>query len=203
MKATAADTRDESAVVLTVADLRRRRQAAEKEQAKARREAREARLSGDGPRAREEVWREVAGRWRELEDAAAAEFEAEQERVHQKRNTTREDAVALVRRVDEAPYAEGSATSRAAAEEIVREAPNLDVATLVLLLANPYGLTDEQIGDRLGVKGDTARARRWTLSHKLGLAEDSGRTRPNEAGRDCTVWVAWKHADEHGKEVAA
>lgn len=80
-------------------------------------------------------------------------------------------------------------TSHMAAETI---APR--ITALQKMVRNEFkhaghnGLTDEELTDRLGLRGSTARTRRSELTD-AGLIKDSGRTRPLISGRPGTVWI--------------
>jgi predicted ArsR family transcriptional regulator len=50
------------------------------------------------------------------------------------------------------------------------------------------GATDKEIGEALGLGGDTVRPRRWELVN-AGLVVDSEETRRTPSGRNATVWV--------------
>lgn len=102
------------------------------------------------------------------------------------------------------PYARGSETSRAAAESIAPAMPELRHRVwLALELAGQNGLTDEEIGERTGLGGNTVRPRRGELE-RTGLVVDSGRTRPTKSGRRATVWVTRENAPkEHAAQPPA
>lgn len=51
------------------------------------------------------------------------------------------------------------------------------------------GATDQEIEKVLHLDGNTVRPCRGSLVKKF-LVSDSGRTRPNEKGNDCIVWIA-------------
>lgn len=53
----------------------------------------------------------------------------------------------------------------------------------------PLGATDQEIAEALGMKPDTARARRVELRDG-GQVADSTRRRRNAAGNLCTIWTA-------------
>lgn len=155
---------------------------------------------------RTDEWQKLHGEERALTQMMADlrdKRKARQEEERQLREVTREEAMALVQREDEPPHAEARPTSRMAADQIRDRAKNLNVAVLVYLLERPHGATDEQIAEALDLADNTARARRWTLSEKLGLVFDSGRRRETRAGNPATVWVAWPHVDDEETEEAA
>lgn len=69
--------------------------------------------------------------------------------------------------------------------------------------AGEAGLTDEEIGERTGLAGNTVRPRRLELEEG-GLVCDSGRTRPTQSGRRATVWVTRENLPkEHAVTPAA
>ena len=51
-----------------------------------------------------------------------------------------------------------------------------------------YGATDQEVEAALGLDGNTVRPSRGSLVKK-GLVSDSGKTRQNQKGNDCIVWV--------------
>ena len=51
-----------------------------------------------------------------------------------------------------------------------------------------YGATDQEIEAALALDGNTVRPSRGSLVKK-GLVADSGRTRQNNKGNDCIVWI--------------
>jgi hypothetical protein len=87
------------------------------------------------------------------------------------------------------PPAQPCPTSRAAATAIVPIAAKQRQAVLDALRASWDGLTDEQIGEAVGIGGSSSRPRRIELV-KAGLVIDSGRTRPTRAGRQAVIWEA-------------
>jgi hypothetical protein len=54
------------------------------------------------------------------------------------------------------------------------------------------GATDQEIQAYLDKSGDTIRPARKTLQDDK-LIVDSGRTRKNAAGNDCTVWITYEY----------
>ena len=56
------------------------------------------------------------------------------------------------------------------------------------IVQHPDGLTDQEIGDLLGLAGDSVRPRRGELHNKHRIKEAG--TRKTRSGRDATVWVA-------------
>ncbi|MFO0271519.1 MAG: hypothetical protein ACK53W_13410 [Gemmatimonadota bacterium] len=61
-----------------------------------------------------------------------------------------------------------------------------------LMAAGPVGLTDEELTDRLRMRGSTARTRRAELT-TMGHVVENGR-RPLASGREGTVWIARVYA---------
>ena len=57
-----------------------------------------------------------------------------------------------------------------------------------IVQADPYGMTDEEIQDRLHMNPSTQRPRRVELVEQ-GWVEDSGRRRTTQSGRSAVVWV--------------
>lgn len=91
------------------------------------------------------------------------------------------------------PFARGSETSRAAAEQAKPNAATQRARVLKLITESCWrtedpGLTDEQIQDRLSLTGNTERPRRQELVDR-NLVKDSGRTRKTRSGREAVVWV--------------
>ena len=87
------------------------------------------------------------------------------------------------------PSVASSRTSRAASRRIQGDAGNLSGRVLAALhAADPLGLTDAELQDRLGLCGDTERPRRCKLVAE-GVVVNSGATRPTPSGRSATVWV--------------
>lgn len=90
----------------------------------------------------------------------------------------------------EPPAQRHSLTSTEAAERIRPDANTLRMAVYRhLLAAGDDGLTDEQMQEGIPMQPSTQRPRRIELVG-MGLARDSGRTRPTRSGRKATVWVA-------------
>ena len=94
----------------------------------------------------------------------------------------------------EAPWQRHSATSLAAAEAIQPRLNGLQQSVMRTIRAASKhasfnGATDEEIGDWLGLGGNTVRPRRRELQ-LAGLIRDSGRTRATASGRQAVVWVA-------------
>lgn len=53
------------------------------------------------------------------------------------------------------------------------------------------GATDQEIQAYFNKSGDTIRPTRKTLQTD-GLISDSGRTRVNDAGNECTIWITYE-----------
>jgi len=79
-------------------------------------------------------------------------------------------------------------TSRAAAESIEAETLRGSV-WLAIHKEGSEGATDEEIAERLGLAGNTARPRRRELAVR-NIVADSGTRRTTRAGRKAIVWVA-------------
>jgi len=58
----------------------------------------------------------------------------------------------------------------------------------VILDNQEHGATDQEMQKALGMPGDTLRPTRLSLL-KDGLIYDSGKTRQNDNGNDCIVWL--------------
>jgi hypothetical protein len=95
------------------------------------------------------------------------------------------------------PFARRSDTSRAAAEAARDRAP-FDRGRIyaAIVAAGARGLTDEELEESTGLKGNTVRPRRGELAGqgKAGrawprLIEPAGE-RPTSSGRHATVWAA-------------
>lgn len=86
-----------------------------------------------------------------------------------------------------APSVSGSATSRAAADEITPHLGRLQKLVLNVLAQAVEGLTDEEIQLALGMDGSTERPRRVWLTQK-GFVEDSGNKKRTRSGRLAVVW---------------
>lgn len=88
-----------------------------------------------------------------------------------------------------APFVRGSATSEAAAKSQTESRTSRGrQQILTLLLENPEGLTDEDLGWAMSANGSFVRPRRIELQ-KLGLIYNSLRTKPTHSGRAACVWV--------------
>lgn len=102
-------------------------------------------------------------------------------------------------RYPHAPGAQARDTSRAAAEEVGRTAPQLrDRALAVLERSN--GLTADEVAGRMGESILSVRPRLTELS-RLGKVRDSGARRQNASGRSAIVWVAVFPARIAGQRV--
>ena len=91
---------------------------------------------------------------------------------------------------DEAPpFVHDSATSKAAADDIVDSATKLRGEVLKFIRAcGDKGATDEEIQTALPhIKPNTQRPRRVELAHRRLIA-DSGEKRPTQSGRSAVVW---------------
>lgn len=87
------------------------------------------------------------------------------------------------------PYEPSSATSKNAARSMRgREPSDRQRVHEFLAQRGEYGATDEEIEEALGLRHQTASARRRGLciKHKV---RDSGATRATSSGRQATVWV--------------
>src|SRR5262249_13611720 len=90
---------------------------------------------------------------------------------------------------DEPPAQRHSATSRAAAADIVGSLSRLRRLVLdALAAAGEAGLTGEEGVDRTGLSPSTYPPPRRELL-EAGLAADSGRTRRVRSGKQATVWI--------------
>jgi hypothetical protein len=86
------------------------------------------------------------------------------------------------------PFAKMSDTSREAALSMAGKAGSVR-RKVYECIANSRGLTDEEMEARLGMKHQTATARRCELV-QLKLVEDSGERRVASSGRKQAVWQA-------------
>jgi len=87
------------------------------------------------------------------------------------------------------PYVEGSDTSKEAAESMKPKGPHLRRMVFQYLLSRgPSGATDDEVETALGLRHQTASARRreLVLAEKV---EDSGERRRTSSGRSAAVWV--------------
>ena len=87
------------------------------------------------------------------------------------------------------PAAKNRPTSVAAAARIEPAVGGLEKRVLQAIVDSPAGLTDEQLQQRLHLKGNTQRPRRVRLL-ELGLVRDSGERRETESGGSAVVWIS-------------
>jgi predicted ArsR family transcriptional regulator len=87
------------------------------------------------------------------------------------------------------PFQRHSPTSRDAAISMKDHAPNQRERVLKAIQSAKDGLTDEEIGLALDMKGDTVRPRRVELVER-GKIRASIHKRHTRAGRLATIWVA-------------
>lgn len=87
------------------------------------------------------------------------------------------------------PAARNRPTSVAAAARIEPAVGGLEKRVLQAIVDSPAGLTDEQLQQRLHLKGNTQRPRRVRLL-ELGLVRDSGERRETESGGSAVVWIS-------------
>ena len=81
------------------------------------------------------------------------------------------------------------ATSRAAAQSILAQLPNLQQAVYAYAYAvGPHGFTDDDLGNYFRSFRSTYRSRRSELT-RAGLIMDTGRTRLLSTRRQATVWA--------------
>ncbi len=88
-------------------------------------------------------------------------------------------------------YIRGSATSKAAAEELTTSKTLRGQVYRMLVTRGNNGATDEEMQQWCHMNPSSQRPRRIELV-SMQLAQDSGRTRPTRAGRSAVVWVAQK-----------
>lgn len=81
-----------------------------------------------------------------------------------------------------------SETSKAAAIDNEPRAGTQRWRVLNVLRACPWGLTDHEMQEMLGMNPSTQRPRRIELVN-AGLIKDSGRTRATQSGKQAVVWV--------------
>lgn len=79
------------------------------------------------------------------------------------------------------------ATSHLAGQHRPTRITDRDRALAALQKAGDHGATDHELADRIGRSQTSAGKRRLELQ-RLGLVEDSGRTRPSPWGSPCIVW---------------
>ena len=89
------------------------------------------------------------------------------------------------------PFVIGSDTSKAAAISML-ETAKTDAAKIWRLIAwsGSHGMTDDEIEVSLGMRHQTASARRRGLVIK-GLVADSGLRRRTRSGRKAAVWITY------------
>ena len=88
------------------------------------------------------------------------------------------------------PRAAAGETRGAAADGIRPLAEDLRAQVLAFIVdRDGQGATDEEVRRGLGLRADTARARRVEL-RDAGLVRDSGARRPVESGRLAIVWTS-------------
>ena len=93
-------------------------------------------------------------------------------------------------------FVPGSKTSKEAAKSIEEKAPTLRQQVHELIKARGlFGATDAEVEASLGMRHQTASARRRELVLK-GLAKDSGAKRLTGSGRKATVWIACEEAPQ-------
>ena len=87
-------------------------------------------------------------------------------------------------------FVQGSATSQAAAESMEGVASSMqERVRLFIAEAGEHGATDDEIEAALGLRHQTASARRRELVLKE-IIKDSGRVRKTRSNRKATVWVS-------------
>ncbi len=87
------------------------------------------------------------------------------------------------------PHERHSDTSRAAAGSILSASKSMRARVYRMIVERgEFGVTDDEIESALGLRHQTASARRRELVIAK-LIEDSGRTRATRSGRKATVWV--------------
>jgi DNA-binding IclR family transcriptional regulator len=88
------------------------------------------------------------------------------------------------------PPHNGTATSRAAANEIEPFAGRLRADVLIFLRSRgEEGATADEIEQSSGIAGNTIRPRLIELK-RLGLVQQTSATRPTRSGRKAVVWRA-------------
>lgn len=96
------------------------------------------------------------------------------------------------------PYERGSDTSRAAAASMARISPALRARVEAFLVSRGrFGATDNEIEIALGMRHQTASARRRELV-QLGHARDSLARRHTDSGRTACVWVIIPESERGG-----
>lgn len=98
------------------------------------------------------------------------------------------------------PYVKGSATSKAAAESMVKHAPTARARIFQFILERgEYGATDDEIETALGMSHQTASARRYKL-HREGALVRTDWKRPTRTGRQAFVYQAVEGFDIGAKQ---
>jgi len=88
------------------------------------------------------------------------------------------------------PFEKTSDTSKAASESVIGAAVSIRLRVLHLIVqTRSHGATDDEIEEALGLRHQTASARRRELVLN-GRVEDSGLRRNTRSGRSATVWIA-------------
>lgn len=88
------------------------------------------------------------------------------------------------------PHVPQSQTSKEAARSMERKAPSIRDRVFSYIKAQGRdGSTDDELEQALGLRHQTASARRRELV-KMGLVQDSGQRRPTRSGRSATVWAS-------------
>jgi hypothetical protein len=86
-------------------------------------------------------------------------------------------------------HVKGSDTSKAAAESMEASAPSIRTRVWrFIAAAGAHGVTDDDIERALGLRHQTASARRRELVIEK-IVGDSGRTAKTTSGRSATLWV--------------
>lgn len=87
------------------------------------------------------------------------------------------------------PSIASSDTSVAAAQSVKQFTPKTrNKVELAIRMNSSYGMTDDEIEDYLGMRHQSASARRRELV-LMGRVVDSGRRRTTRSGRKAAVWV--------------
>jgi predicted ArsR family transcriptional regulator len=90
----------------------------------------------------------------------------------------------------ELPFQRASKTSKDAARSMLDKAPSVRERVFITIWrTGRMGLTDEEIGDFLGIQGNTVRPRRVELERE-GRIVALKIPRKTRSGRLATVWVA-------------
>ena len=104
------------------------------------------------------------------------------------------------------PFVKGSETSTAAADSMVKHAKSVEVQILSLFMEVGYwGLTDDEIEQRLGLKHQTVSARRRQLEKNnliVKMYKDGKRMkRPTRSGRQAGVYISRRIYDKSNDPV--